>query len=177
MQVLDFVRAQIAALPLLAGFAISIAVLVGVPVLAKKVGFPAAVGLLVVGIALGPHALGFFEEERPIEDFFGELGVLLLMFSAGLEIDLPRFRAAQNRSIIFGILTTVFPLALGTLFGLAFDYALIPAIVIGSLLASHTLIALPTIADLGETRLEPIVVVAAAPYCRTPCRCWCLRFA
>ena len=51
---------------------------------------------------------------------------------------------------------------LGTLYGLAFGYPLIPAIVIGSLLASHTLISLPIVARLGAVDLEPIVVTIGA---------------
>jgi Kef-type K+ transport system membrane component KefB len=47
--------------------------------------------------------LGFFGEHRPIANFFAELGKLLLMFSAGLEIDIALFRRAQARSIIFGL--------------------------------------------------------------------------
>jgi predicted Kef-type K+ transport protein len=42
------------------------------------------VGLLLFGVLLGPHVLGFFGEQQPIADFFAELGKLLLMFSAGL---------------------------------------------------------------------------------------------
>jgi hypothetical protein len=57
-------------------------------------------------VVLGPHVLGFFGEHRPIADFFAELGKLLLMFSAGLEIDIALFRRAQTRSIIFGLFTT-----------------------------------------------------------------------
>ena len=64
------------------------------------------VGLLLFGVVLGPHVLGVFGEKRPIPDFFGELGKLLLMFSAGLEIDIALFRKAQTRSIVFGLVTT-----------------------------------------------------------------------
>jgi hypothetical protein len=46
---------------------------------------------LLFGVLLGPHVLSFFGEHRPIADFFAELGKLLLMFSAGLEIDLALF--------------------------------------------------------------------------------------
>jgi len=60
--------------------------------------------------------------------------------TAGLEIDIALFRKAQARSIIFGLFTTTVPLLFGTLLGLGFGYALIPAIVVGSLLASHTLL-------------------------------------
>jgi hypothetical protein len=75
------------------------------------------VGLLLFGVALGPHVLGFFGEHRPIADFFAELGKLLLMFSAGLEIDIALFYRAQKRSIICGVFTTTVPLVFGTFLG------------------------------------------------------------
>jgi hypothetical protein len=86
----------------------------------------------------------------------------MLMFAAGLEIDLDLFRKAQTRSIIFGVITTIVPQALGTAYGLAFGYGIIPAIVIGSLLASHTLISLPIAKRLGALGLEPVVVTIGA---------------
>ena len=54
------------------------------------------------------------------------------------------------------------PQVLGTACGLAFDYPIIPAVVIGSLLASHTLIGLPIITSLGAIGLEPVVVTMGA---------------
>ncbi|MGH7195100.1 MAG: cation:proton antiporter, partial [Candidatus Saccharimonadales bacterium] len=98
MQLLDALRSHILALPDLAKFAIVVAAIVGVPRLAHRIRLPAMVGLLVFGVALGPHALGFFGENRPVADFFAELGKLLLMFSAGLEIDMALFRRAENRA-------------------------------------------------------------------------------
>jgi Kef-type K+ transport system membrane component KefB len=84
------------------------------------------------------------------------------MFTAGLEIEISLFRQAQTRSVIFGLITTVVPQVLGTAFGLAFGYGIIPAIVIGSLLASHTLLALPIVRRLGGLGLEPVVVAIGA---------------
>ena len=159
---LDAIRSHVLALPDLAKFAVIIAAIVGVPRLAARIGLPPMVGLLLFGVILGPHVLGFFGEHRPIADFFAELGILLLMFSAGLEIDIALFRRAQTRSIIFGLFTTAVPLLFGTLLGLGFGYALIPAIVVGSLLASHTLLSVPIVQRLGVIRLEPIVVTIGA---------------
>ena len=45
---------------------------------------------------MGTHVLGFFGEHRPIANFFGEPGKLLLMFSAGLEIDIALFRRCSG---------------------------------------------------------------------------------
>ena len=162
MELLDALRSQMLALPPLAKFAIAIAVIVGVPPLSRRVGVPETVGLLLFGVVLGPHVLGFFGEDRPVANFFAELGKLLLMFSAGLEIDVDLFRKARVRSIIFGLVTTAVPLFLGALFALAFGYAVIPAIVVGSLLGSHTLLGLSVIRRLGAIRLEPVIVTIGA---------------
>ena len=159
---IDAVRSLVPALPPLAKFAIVVAIIVGVPRLAALVRLPAMVGLLLFGVILGPHVLGFLGEERPIAEFFAELGKLLLMFSAGLEIDLTLFRRAQKRAIVFGIATTSAPLLFGALLGLGFGYAVIPAIVVGSLLASHTLLGIPIVDRLGVMRQEPIVVAIGA---------------
>ncbi|HVJ58787.1 MAG TPA: cation:proton antiporter [Terrimicrobiaceae bacterium] len=162
MELLEVLRSQVLALPALAKFAIVIAVIAGVPPLARRIGLPEMVGLLLFGVLLGPHVLGFFGEDRPVADFFAELGKLLLMFSAGLEIDIALFRKAQNRAIIFGLATTIVPLLLGTLLSLAFGYSILPAIVVGSLLASHTLLGLSIVRRLGATRLEPVIVTIGA---------------
>ncbi len=159
---LDALRSHVLALPPLAKFAVVIAVIVTVPMVARRIRIPEMVGLLLFGVVLGPHVLGFFGEDRPTANFFAELGKLLLMFSAGLEIDVVLFRKVQTRSIIFGLVTTSLPLLLGTLFGLEFGYALVPAIVIGSLLASHTLLGLSILGRLGAIGLEPVVVTIGA---------------
>jgi Kef-type K+ transport system membrane component KefB len=137
-------------------------VFVGVPPLARRLRVPEMVGLLLFGVVLGPHVLGVFGEDRPIADFFSELGKLLAMFSAGLEIDVALFRKAQTRSVVFGLVTTTVPLLSGTAVGLALGYAAVPAIVVGSLLASHTLLGLPIVRRLGGMRLEPIIVTIGA---------------
>ena len=161
-QILDFIRDHLFTLPVLAKFALGMVMIVAIPRLCRRLHVPAAVGLLLGGVIIGPYVLGFFGTDRPIADFMAELGKLLLMFFAGLEIDLALFRRARNRSIAFGITTTVLPLVLGTAVGLAFGYAAIPAIVIGSLLASHTLLGLTTLDRLGLKGLEPVTVTVGA---------------
>ena len=138
------------------------AIIVGVPALFRRIRIPGVVGLLLTGVVIGPHVLGVFPEHHPVMDFLGELGQLLLMFSAGMEIDLALFRQAQRRSMIFGLLTTSLPLLLGTIVGLWSGYQFVSAVVLGSLLASHTLLALSIILRLGATRLEPIVITVGA---------------
>ena len=158
----DFVRHYVLNLSALGRFGLTLVMLVFIPRLCRRAHVPTAVGLLLSGVIVGPHVLGFFGTDRPIADFLAELGKLLLMFFAGLEIDLALFRRARKRSVTFGLITTTLPLLLGTVVGLAFGYAAIPAIVIGSLLASHTLLGLTVIDRLGMHRLEPVTVTVGA---------------
>jgi Kef-type K+ transport system membrane component KefB len=158
----SFIRDHLLTLPVLAKFALGVVMIVAIPRLCRRLHIPAAVGLLLGGVIIGPYVLGLFGTDRPIADFLAELGKLLLMFFAGLDIDLELFRRARSRSIAFGITTTVLPLVLGTAVGLAFGYAAIPAIVIGSLLASHTLLGLAALDKLGLKGLEPVTVTVGA---------------
>jgi len=162
MELLDTFRSHAVALPNLAKFAIVMAIIACAPALARRVRIPELVGLVAFGILLGPYVLDVAPQNHPIVQFFGDLGRLLLMFGAGLEININLFRKAQTRSVIFGVITTAVPQVLGTAFALAFGYGVIPAIVIGSLLASHTLLALPIVTRLGAIELEPVVVAIGA---------------
>jgi hypothetical protein len=103
----DFIRDHLLTLPMLAKFALGMVMLVAIPRICRRLHVPAAVGLLLGGVIIGPYVLGIFSTDRPIADFMAELGKLLLMFFAGLDIDLALFRRARNRSITFGIATTV----------------------------------------------------------------------
>ncbi len=159
---LDYLHREVALLPLLAKFAIGMVVIVVVPRFSRRVHLPEAVALLLSGVAIGPHVLDIFPEHHPVAQFFSELGMLLLMFLAGLEIDLTQFRQQLFRSIVFGVATTALPLLLGTLVTLWLGYGLLPAIVVGSLLASHTLLGSTIVRKLGVNRLAPIVVTVGA---------------
>ena len=117
---------------------------------------------MVAGILLGPYVLDVFGQERPVADFMADIGKLLLMFYAGLEVDLALFRQSRRKVTIFGLTTTVIPLVFGTAVGLWFGFGAIPAIVLGSLLASHTLLGLQIVREAGASRLEPVTVTSGA---------------
>src|SRR5579872_6965554 len=106
MDILEFIRSHASTLPNLVKFALGMAILIGVPAVSRRVKLPPVVGLLLCGILIGPHVLGVFPVHPVIADFFSDLGKLLLMFFAGLEIDLTLFRQVRTRSIAFGLMTT-----------------------------------------------------------------------
>src|SRR6516225_2631257 len=105
MEWLDAFRSEAVALPNLAKFAIVMAIIAVAPALTRRLRFPEIVGLLAFGVLLGPYVLDVAPINHPIVQFFGDLGRLLLMFTAGLEIEISLFRKAQTRSVIFGTTT------------------------------------------------------------------------
>jgi Kef-type K+ transport system membrane component KefB len=154
--------AEIPDLPPLARFAIAMLILFVVPPVCRRVRLPAVVGLMAAGVLIGPFGLALAPKHGEVAHFFAELGKLLLMFFAGMEIDLAQFNRTRNRSIGFGLLTFALPLTAGALVGFWSGYPWVGALLIGSLLASHTLIAYPIVEKLGQLRNEAVTVTIGA---------------
>jgi Kef-type K+ transport system membrane component KefB len=145
-------------LPLLVRFAIILAIFLLIPPLCRRVRVPAVVGLLLAGVALGPSGLHTLPNAAPVAEFFAEIGKLLLMFFAGLEIDLSQFRRTGGRSLVFGFLTFSIPLVVGAGVGLLAGYGWLAAVLIGSLLASHTLLGFPILQRMKLVTDEAVAV-------------------
>jgi len=145
-------------LPLLVRFALVLAIFLLVPPASQRIRLPAAVGLILAGIALGPSGLHTLPNAAPIAEFFAEVGILLLMFFAGLEIDLSQFRRTGGRSLIFGVLTLSIPMAVGACVGRLAGYGWLSAVLIGSLMASHTLLGFPIVKKLALVSDEAVAV-------------------
>jgi Kef-type K+ transport system membrane component KefB len=145
-------------LPLLVRFALVLAIFLLIPPLCRRIRIPGAVGLLLAGVALGPSGLRTLPNAAPVAEFFGEIGKLLLMFFAGLEIDLSQFRRTGVRSLIFGFLTFSIPQIIGTAVGLLAGYGWLAAVLIGSLMASHTLLGFPIVQRMKLVSDEAVAV-------------------
>ncbi|MEB3172584.1 MAG: cation:proton antiporter [Cyanobacteriota bacterium] len=149
--------AFLAASPL-ATFALLLAISVLVPPLIRRLGLPDLVGLLAAGVLLGPHALGWLSEGSPTVRLLADVGVIYLLFIAGLEIDLAQFQRIRQRSFRFGLLTFSLPMAAGAVLALAFGYPALSAVLIGSILASHTPLGYPIVRSYGAIREESVTV-------------------
>ncbi len=149
-------------LPHMLRFAVVMFLLLATPYLARRLRIPAVVVYILIGIVIGPHMLSVLPADAKVATFFAELGKLLLMFFVGLEIDMQQFRQQRGKSLVFGLATFSLPLAAGAVIGLAFGYPVLSAILIGSLLASHTLIAYPLVMQAGLAKHLPVTVVVGA---------------
>jgi hypothetical protein len=79
--------------------------------LAERFRIPGLIGLIVAGALFGPHGLGILARDATIV-LLGTVGLLYLVFLAGLELDLHRFAQFRRRSIVFGLLSFGIPMAL-----------------------------------------------------------------
>jgi Kef-type K+ transport system membrane component KefB len=155
---MDPAQEPIVHLPLLVRFALIMAIFLLIPPLCRRVRLPPVVGLLLAGVALGPSGLHTLPNAAPVAEFFGEIGKLLLMFFAGLEIDLSQFRRTGGRSLVFGVLTFSIPQVVGTGIGLLAGYGWLAAVLIGSLMASHTLLGFPIVQRMKLVTDEAVAV-------------------
>jgi Kef-type K+ transport system membrane component KefB len=142
----------------LATFALLLALSVLVPPLVRRLGLPDLVGLLLAGVLIGPHALGWLQDSSPTVRLLADVGVIYLLFIAGLEIDLAQFQRIRARSFRFGVLTFSLPMLGGALLALAFGYAPLSAVLVGSILASHTPLGYPIVRSYGAMREESVTV-------------------
>ena len=130
-------------------FALVMFVLVFFPPLVERMGLPGILGLMLGGVLLGPDVLAVGPRSGEIATFLSELGRVFLMFLIGLEVNLQDFRKQAVASSVFGLATFAAPMAAGVAVGFAFGYGTNASILIGSLLASHTLLALPVLEKYG----------------------------
>jgi Kef-type K+ transport system membrane component KefB len=130
-------------------FAFVMSIILVVPIVLKKIKISGLVGLILSGAVIGPFGLGLFERDQTFI-LLGTVGLLYIMFVAGLEIDLNRFKKYKAHSLLFGSFTFLIPQVFGTLasvYILGFDW--LSAILLASMFASHTLLAYPIASRLG----------------------------
>ena len=139
-------------------FVAAFVLLVG-PVLAERLGLPGLVGIVLGGTIVGPFVLDWVAREGIVEAL-GALGLLYLMFLAGLELDLDEFGRNRRPAITFGALTFAIPLLLGLALVFAFGYGAAAALLYGSLWASHTLVAYPIVQERRLTRHRAVGMAA-----------------
>lgn len=140
----------------------AVLVIIAGPVLAERLRIPGMIGLLVGGWLIGPNGLAIVPEGTGIVAEIGEVGLLYLMFLAGLELDLATFDKYRRHAITFAVLTFAAPIAIGTAAGLLLDYEFAAAVLLGSLFASHTLVTYPAVRRMGLSTNRAVAVAVGA---------------
>jgi Kef-type K+ transport system membrane component KefB len=143
--------------PVLKFFVILVIILFA-PIVLNKVKIPHILGLIIAGVIIGPYGINLLQRDSSII-LSGTAGLLYIMFLAGMEIDMGDLKKNSLKSIFFGIMTFVIPMALGIFTSMYLLHFSIPAsIIVGSMYASHTLISYPIVTKLDVIKNRAVVV-------------------
>lgn len=134
----------------------------------KKVRMPQVVGALVAGVILGPAVLNVLSETEFIQKL-AELGVIVLMFTAGLETDINQLKKTGKASFIIAVLGVIIPLAVGFFIASIFNKGndvntILQNVFIGIILtATSVSITVETLKEMGKlnTRAGNAILGAA----------------
>jgi Kef-type K+ transport system membrane component KefB len=133
------------------------------PIVLRRLHIPGIIGLIISGLIIGPHALGFIGNSAIQSDgsikLFSTIGLLYIMFMAGLELDLNQFKKHLNKSLTFGILTFTIPLLLGypiCYYILHLDGT--ASLLVASMFSTHTLVAYPIISNYGLSKHSSVAI-------------------
>lgn len=133
-------------------FALILFIILISPIVLNKLSIPHLIGLIIAGAIIGPNGFNLMMRDSSVV-LFGTVGLLYIMFLAGLEIDLAEFKKNSGKSIVFGMYTFLIPMTLGTLLGFyVLNFSLITSVLLASMFASHTLVAYPILGKLGVTK-------------------------
>jgi Kef-type K+ transport system membrane component KefB len=122
------------------------------PIALKKLKIPGIIGLILSGVLIGPHCFNLLALSSSI-DLFGKVGLIYIMFLAGLEIDLNDFIKNRNQSLVFGVLTFFVPFTIGCYVAHYFlNFSIPSSILVASLFSTQTLVAFPIVSKMGITK-------------------------
>jgi len=133
------------------------------PILLRRIRIPGIIGLILSGIIIGPKGLGVIGENSLAAEgwikLFSTIGLLYIMFMAGLELDLNQFRRYYKKSVFFGLFTFFIPILLGyplCYYGL--HLSPLASLLTSSMFATHTLVAYPIMSKFGLSKHSSVAI-------------------
>ncbi|MBM7691444.1 monovalent cation:proton antiporter-2 (CPA2) family protein [Peribacillus deserti] len=131
--------------------------------LSVRLGQPSVLGKLLIGIVLGPSVLGLVNETETLEQF-SQIGVILLMFIAGLETDVDDFKRSGKASTLVGFGGILVPLVLGYLAGILLDLSTLESLFLGLLLSATSVsISVQALKEMNQLKTrEGSTILGAA---------------
>ncbi|MCL2056324.1 MAG: cation:proton antiporter [Oscillospiraceae bacterium] len=131
-------------------------------ILSRRAHLPQVAGALLAGIILGPALFNVVDQSEMIYTL-AEIGVILLMFSAGLETDLKQLRKALKSSLIIAVLGAVLPLAGGFALAYVFGSEIMQSVFIGLVLTATSIsITVETLREMGKLKTNTGTTIMGA---------------
>lgn len=143
-------------------FSVILFIILLAPIILHRFKIPDLIGLILAGALIGPNGLSIMARDSSIE-LFGKVGLLYIMFIAGLEIDLADLKKNYSRGVYFGLLTFLIPMGMGTAAGVYLLQLSWPSsVLLASMFASHTLMTYPIVSKYGVTKNRAVNVSIGA---------------
>lgn len=132
-----------------------------VPILLRRLRVPQVIGLVIAGVVVGPYGFNILARDMSFE-VFGQVGLLYLMFLAGVEIDMYHLKKNLRAGAVFGAYTFFIPLVIGAVVGYTcLGLTVAASLLIASMFAAHTLLAYPIVSRFGLNRNKAVVIAIA----------------
>ena len=145
-----------------ATIAVLLAIVVLGPTLAERFRIPGIVGLIAGGMIFGPFVIGWLESDSLVDDL-GAIGILYLMFLAGLSFDIKAFKDNRRMAITFGLLGFFLPFLLSVfVVERSDDIEFLGALLIGAMWASNTLVAYSEVQSAGLQNTRSVGAAVSA---------------
>jgi len=130
--------------------------------LCQRIGIPSVLGQLVVGVLVGPSVLNWVHPD-PLLNSFSTIGVILLMFIAGMETDMKQMRQVGVAAFVSASAGVVVPFVAGTAFSYALGNSLPLSLFLGTLLtATSVSISAQTLKELGKLHTKEGTTILGA---------------
>lgn len=137
-------------------FSLVLFIILFAPILFNKIKVPHIIGLIIAGVIVGPYGLNLLKRDASIV-LFGTVGLLYIMFLAGLEIDLAEFKKNRKQIAVFGLLTFLLPLIIGCLASYyLLGYSFLSSLLLASMFSTHTLVSYPIASKYGVIRNKAV---------------------
>lgn len=139
-------------------FSLILFIILLAPIVLGKIKVPGIIGYIISGIIIGPNGFNLLEKNSAV-NLFSTIGLLYIMFIAGLELDMAEFKKKKYKSFTFGFFTFIIPLVLG--FPICYyllDFSLSASILTSSMFATHTLVAYPLASRYGISKNEAVAI-------------------
>ena len=132
------------------------------PIIMGKLRIPHIIGMVLAGMLIGKYGLNILERDSSFE-LFGRVGLLYIMFLAGLEMDLESVKKNSKRILIFGLLSFLIPFVLTfVMASWLLNYSPQASFLLGCIMASNTLIAYPIVGRYGLQRDSSVMLSVGA---------------
>lgn len=130
-------------------FFVVLCIILFAPMIMAKLRIPHIIGMVLAGIIVGKYGLNILERDSSFE-LFGKVGVLYIMFLAGLEMNLKDINQKRFQFLIFGLLTFILPFIIAYFTGVwLLGYSPMASVLLACILSSNTLIAYPIVCKYG----------------------------